>query len=213
MPRVSSGDSWRRQRFAHAVVIHLDARGGAAVSQEMVRTEDRDERPFVAGESGCLVDHFRRHRPAADGEHLQEPPRSIRRVLQAVLQHVGERRLPIAARRRARRRSAPAVPAETDCRPLRATSSSRSASVTARPAGISDAIDVARLVLRHRLERQSGVERRSGASCRSACRNGLDAISSVRRQANIRSGGGSGGRNRASSRSMLSASAQCRSSM
>ena len=73
--------------------------------------------------------------------------------------------------------------------------------------------DVPRLVLRHRLERQGGAGRRSRRPRETPAETAWTAISSVRRQASIRRGGGSGGRNRASSKSMLSASAQCRSSM
>jgi len=69
------------------------------VSQEMVRPENGDERPFVAREPGRRVDDFRWHRPAADNEHIEELPCcSIRRVLQPLLQHAGERRRPVPAR-------------------------------------------------------------------------------------------------------------------
>ena len=85
------------QRLTQAVVIQLDVRGRAAVSQEMVGTEDGDQRPFVAGQSGRLVHHLWPHRSGAEGEHVQEAPGAIRRAVQAVLHHVGERRVPPAA--------------------------------------------------------------------------------------------------------------------
>ncbi len=106
----------------------------------MLRTEDRDERPFVARESGCLVDQIRRHRSAADGEHFQEPPRSTRRASCRRCCSMSASvalRLP---RLHALRRNAPAAPAGTDCHQPRATARAARPRLTVRSAGISDAI-------------------------------------------------------------------------
>ena len=183
-PPALVGADQRHERFADPIVVQLDALRGAAAAQEMFGAKLGNERPIVAFETARLVHDLRRHRPAAERQHLQEPLCRVGHLAHAFGKHVGERRGPLV-RRLVPGDMARQLP-EKKRIAARLTHDVLNVPFAQRSARRDDRErERLRLIVAHRTERERDAGIRAACRASRRCRNGCAAISSSRKQTTI----------------------------